>query len=137
MCRLHEFNLRCLSFFLSSRRRHTRCALVTGVQTCALPISLRCGGAAPWPALGCVAAGRHRLVADPCPGWGRGEQRTDDHQQETHDERASPRSGRKRVASGRGVSVPVGPRGRRIVKKKMRESGGKEGEVNCVERLTK
>src|SRR3546814_1209686 len=29
------------SFFFSSRRRHTRCALVTGVQTCALPI---------WPA---------------------------------------------------------------------------------------
>src|SRR3546814_19352280 len=28
-------------FFVSSRRRHTRCALVTGVQTCALPI---------WPA---------------------------------------------------------------------------------------
>src|SRR3546814_8707317 len=26
------------SFFFSSRRRHTRCALVTGVQTCALPI---------------------------------------------------------------------------------------------------
>src|SRR3546814_11441664 len=27
-------------FFFSSRRRHTRCALVTGVQTCALPISI-------------------------------------------------------------------------------------------------
>src|SRR6184192_1942108 len=26
-------------FFFSSRRRHTRCRLVTGVQTCALPIS--------------------------------------------------------------------------------------------------
>src|SRR3546814_7278919 len=37
----------CISFFFSSRRRHTRCALVTGVQTCALPISpglrRRCG----------------------------------------------------------------------------------------------
>src|SRR3546814_2534491 len=37
------FVLRCLVFvdiyfFFSSRRRHTRCALVTGVQTCALPI---------------------------------------------------------------------------------------------------
>src|SRR3546814_10539911 len=30
-------------FFFSSRRRHTRCALVTGVQTCALPI---CGAEA-------------------------------------------------------------------------------------------
>src|SRR3546814_16944782 len=28
----------CGYFFFSSRRRHTRCALVTGVQTCALPI---------------------------------------------------------------------------------------------------
>src|SRR3546814_6707637 len=29
-----------LFFFFSSRRRHTSCALVTGVQTCALPISV-------------------------------------------------------------------------------------------------
>src|SRR3546814_2216320 len=29
----------CVCFFFASRRRHTRCALVTGVQTCALPIS--------------------------------------------------------------------------------------------------
>src|SRR3546814_6407768 len=32
-----------LLFFFSSRRRHTSCALVTGVQTCALPISACCG----------------------------------------------------------------------------------------------
>src|SRR3546814_10762592 len=32
-----------LLFFFSSRRRHTRCALVTGVQTCALPISRELG----------------------------------------------------------------------------------------------
>src|SRR3546814_20514882 len=31
-------------FFFSSRRRHTRCALVTGVQTCALPIFERARG---------------------------------------------------------------------------------------------
>src|SRR3546814_8881860 len=30
-----------LVFFCASRRRHTRCALVTGVQTCALPIFQR------------------------------------------------------------------------------------------------
>src|SRR3546814_8052270 len=45
---LLAYTVRCLSvrshvvyvmlFFLSSRRRHTSCALVTGVQTCALPI---------------------------------------------------------------------------------------------------
>src|SRR3546814_453029 len=34
LCRFILFSL----FFFSSRRRHTRCALVTGVQTCALPI---------------------------------------------------------------------------------------------------
>src|SRR3546814_16356997 len=33
-------------FFFSSRRRHTRCALVTGVQTCALPISEKAAGLA-------------------------------------------------------------------------------------------
>src|SRR3546814_4376973 len=32
-------NCSVIIFFFSSRRRHTRCALVTGVQTCALPIS--------------------------------------------------------------------------------------------------
>src|SRR3546814_9866203 len=42
-----------LCFFFSNRRRQTRCALVTGVQTCALPI-----------------LGRRRLqrVASPCAG---------------------------------------------------------------------
>src|SRR3546814_15734833 len=30
----------CIVFFFASRRRHTSCALVTGVQTCALPICL-------------------------------------------------------------------------------------------------
>src|SRR3546814_1907164 len=34
-------------FFFSSRRRHTRCALVTGVQTCALPISATCSAKRP------------------------------------------------------------------------------------------
>src|SRR3546814_6792765 len=40
-------------FFFSSRRRHTRCALVTGVQTCALPISDDAGIAAAGE--GCLA----------------------------------------------------------------------------------
>src|SRR3546814_10321454 len=35
-------------FFFSSRRRHTSCALVTGVQTCALPISRTCEKQPPW-----------------------------------------------------------------------------------------
>src|SRR3546814_5864213 len=36
LCRLYILFV--ILFFFSSRRRHTRCALVTGVQTCALPI---------------------------------------------------------------------------------------------------
>src|SRR3546814_985413 len=43
-------------FFFSSRRRHTRCALVTGVQTCALPISIG------WPALRCLSITRRLSV---------------------------------------------------------------------------
>src|SRR3546814_3211145 len=39
----HRFLFCVVVFFFSSRRRHTRCALVTGVQTCALPI---CGHSA-------------------------------------------------------------------------------------------
>src|SRR3546814_5370519 len=67
-------------FFLSSRRRHTRCALVTGVQTCALPIceprrpvttiasSVTSSAAGAW--LSCAAAGAAHasasaLVAQP------------------------------------------------------------------------
>src|SRR6184192_4664772 len=34
------FLISVLFFFFSSRRRHTRCRLVTGVQTCAHPIYL-------------------------------------------------------------------------------------------------
>src|SRR3546814_3130260 len=34
------FHMLIICFFFSNRRRHTRCALVTGVQTCALPIWL-------------------------------------------------------------------------------------------------
>src|SRR3546814_17505526 len=42
--------------FFSSRRRHTRCALVTGVQTCALPI---------WPREGERADVRDRFIDFP------------------------------------------------------------------------
>src|SRR3546814_14438272 len=58
-------------FFYSSRRRHTRCALVTEVQTCALPISarLRSGGGYP-PAAG-PAADRDRGRSLSC-GWDTG-----------------------------------------------------------------
>src|SRR3546814_10125117 len=44
----------CVGFFFSSRRRHTSCALVTGVQTCALPI--------------CSLHARQRLAIDAVAG---------------------------------------------------------------------
>src|SRR3546814_2015204 len=50
----------CWFFFLSSRRRHTRCALVTGVQTCALPICVH-------PHHG-EEGGRDRTMPRPVPG---------------------------------------------------------------------
>src|SRR3546814_1532987 len=50
-------------FFFSSRRRHTRCALVTGVQTCALPISEAA-------MLDLTTAGTHYDPVEPLrPGW--------------------------------------------------------------------
>src|SRR3546814_1551859 len=49
-----------MDFFFSSRRRHTRCALVTGVQTCALPIS----GVLPEIA----ARAQPQMLLDPPPG---------------------------------------------------------------------
>src|SRR3546814_1077482 len=51
-------------FLFSSRRRHTRCALVTGVQTCALPILLHYLPAERQPALLQVAASH--LAPDGC-----------------------------------------------------------------------
>src|SRR3546814_1306063 len=55
-------------FLCSSRRRHTRCALVTGVQTCALPISTPC----PDGSGCCAGAGSSRSVAGTaCDSTGR------------------------------------------------------------------
>src|SRR3546814_7192755 len=52
-----------ICFFFSSRRRHTRCALVTGVQTCALPICImKLGG--PLLLVGCGKMGSALL-----DGW--------------------------------------------------------------------
>src|SRR3546814_11582458 len=45
------------AFFFASRRRHTRCALVTGVQTCALPISATWPKRSPIPVADEVAPG--------------------------------------------------------------------------------
>src|SRR3546814_11895680 len=122
-----------LFFFFSSRRRHTRCALVTGVQTCALPIScaepgradryraVRTEGRLPFLAV--------RGLSQPVYGH--------DIQQELVSERSLEgrlrlgRSGparllsrqeRKRVVEGKSVSVRVDLGGRRIIKKKKKKT---------------
>src|SRR3546814_15439628 len=90
-------------FFFSSRRRHTSCALVTGVQTCALPI---------FPT--------HRRIEpeapaiDPPVSWDAEAKKVfstlpPEAQQVIAD--------RKRVASGKSVSVRLDLGGRRIIQK--------------------
>src|SRR3546814_2617567 len=51
-----------MSFFFSSRRRHTRCSLVTGFQTCALPISREID-------VLCDVHVEHRALVDGDRGW--------------------------------------------------------------------
>src|SRR3546814_3161842 len=51
-------------FFFSSRRRHTRCALVTGVQTCALPISAQQASGERWKTLPIIEELKERAKAD-------------------------------------------------------------------------
>src|SRR3546814_9600280 len=50
-------------FFFSSRRRHTKCALVTGVQTCALPIWPAAPAAPPRPPTAAAARSRRPRTA--------------------------------------------------------------------------
>src|SRR3546814_3428447 len=84
-------------FFFSSRRRHTRCALVTGVQTCALQIF--------W-----------RLQPPPESLDVRGPNFLDPPQKEFLD--------RKSVVEGKSVSVRVDLGGRRIINNKKRIGDG-------------
>src|SRR3546814_6305848 len=54
-----------LCFFFSSRRRHTRCALVTGVQTCALPILIAATARHSAQNIAFHEVGRQAVMADP------------------------------------------------------------------------
>src|SRR3546814_7392835 len=67
--------------FFSSRSRHTRCALVTGVQTCALPISAARSGQRAGRARRAThpAGGGARRVRRQQPGRRIGHRRTDHH----------------------------------------------------------
>src|SRR3546814_5316933 len=50
-------------FFFASRRRHTSCALVTGVQTCALPILYSPSPKSELPRERLLAHGAHVLTS--------------------------------------------------------------------------
>src|SRR3546814_11363376 len=109
-------------FFFSSRRRHTSCALVTGVQTCALPIcrarpdGVAPGGGGRWTrqldrdarAGARRRASRRASFSSTCPSMGSEERRV-----------------------GKSVSVRVDLGGRRIIKKKNRKQLRKK---TCIHR---
>src|SRR3546814_15390185 len=110
----------CFFMFVSSRRRHTRCALVTGVQTCALPIL---GGAkafrmkprpgeADWFTVLRDLASAAAIGLERLHGLERG------YRDAQRTIAAEYRPDRKSVVKGKSVSVRVDLGGRRIIKKK-------------------
>src|SRR3546814_14218298 len=93
-------------FFFSSRRRHTICALVTGVQTCALPISPRRNNAPSDRRRVRRCAPSRRPSPAPAPA------------RAAPDRAAAPgRVDRKSVVQGKSVSARVDVGGRRIINK--------------------
>src|SRR3546814_7200178 len=94
-----------LCFVFSSRRRHTRCALVTGVQTCALPIKERTPGTAT-PADGRGSARRPRTENEGLAGV------------------------RSRIANGRQGTDPPQENGSRTEERRV----GKERDSTCRSR---
>src|SRR3546814_14841875 len=103
----------CFCFFFSSRRRHTRCALVTGVQTCALPIL-----ASDFPPIVRCCFPRRTRRRTTVPGCPRPSPPVTPCAPIPRDARRRPRPDRKSVVSGKSVSVRVDLGGRRIIKKK-------------------
>src|SRR3546814_18918898 len=106
----------CLYCFFSSRRRHTRCALVTGAQTCALPISIERMNTktrldSPMPSLPQTPRARRITtgLAWPLPALLFAGCM---HHEDAKD--------RKSVVEGKSVSVRVDLGGRRIIKKQIR-----------------
>src|SRR3546814_17016928 len=120
-CSIQSLAFYCFLFFYSSRRRHTRCALVTGVQTCALPIFILI------VVVAAIVIGGLLYYLD-----ARQYESTDDAYVDAHIVRLAPtvggtlkavadldnRQDRKSVGEGKSVSVRVDLGGRRILKKK-------------------
>src|SRR3546814_15151777 len=112
-------------FFFSSRRRHTRCALVTGVQTCALPISaVPCTDSPDRPTGGPASTAPSRPPPAPAARSGA---RSDCRCENRHaPARRCHHRDRKSVVSGKSVSVRVDLGGRRIIKKKKTKSHNRQ-----------
>src|SRR3546814_13958404 len=91
-------------FFFSSIRRHTRCALVTGVQTCALPIS------------GKARTRQQLLYQQPAQGAEQHDARQRETPVTVMQQALNPED-RNSVVSGKSVSVRVDIGGRRIIKR--------------------
>src|SRR3546814_19263731 len=114
-----------VALFFSSRRRHTRCALVTGVQTCALPIYELATNAVKYAfptGAGQIALGfGHRdgevvlTVSDDGVGLGS----TTSHGTGSN---MGSRLDRKSVVAGKSVSVRVDLGGRGNIKTKIKRS---------------
>src|SRR3546814_13968953 len=96
-------------FLFASRRRHTRCALVTGVQTCALPISMSSLTDSTGFSFGLGVAGRLPSLIP----WG-----AVDFLAPSFPARP-PSLDRMSVVSGKSVSVRVDLGVRRIIKKQI------------------
>src|SRR3546814_12046269 len=105
-------------FLFSSRRRHTRCALVTGVQTCALPIL----GDLTFQAATCGTGGLTCSVTQSTCGTAQCMTVTLTYAYEANAAIQVPLDGalipdRKSVVQGKSVSVRVDLGGRRIITK--------------------
>src|SRR3546814_10556127 len=97
--------------FFASGRLHTSCALVTGVQSCALPICL--GRRRPCPGAGIPPGPRH---THPAPDAGRLPARRRRRRSGSRSEEGD----RKSVVLGKSVAVSVDLGVRRIVKKQQK-----------------
>src|SRR3546814_5527292 len=111
-------------FFFSSRRLHTSCALVTGVQTCALPISQEQDN-------GCLVSGAggyapRKIVYDPCSRKRRDHEQNFDHR----DNSRTRETGKDRL-DGYGTG---GKPGRKAAKRSEERRVGKECVSTCRSR---
>src|SRR3546814_3567343 len=113
-------------FFFSSRRRHTRCALGTGVQTCALPISGKN------PSKAALAARRRRVEAGD-----QAEQQARLRSRPTHNQLMLPLLGAIAEAGGRARPGDVYDKlaEQLAVPEDVRQQSKKIGRASCRERV--